>query len=103
MALGDAYGLDEQVMMDVLEETPIGRTVARCRPGIESGHWPTMFKLFLAEKDLRLVEEAGRDRGLALPVAEAARSWYQEADKAGIGGLHYTAVVSHVRGRDARP
>lgn len=101
MALGDAYGLDEAVMMDVLEETPIGRTVARCRPNIESGHWPTMFKLFLAEKDLRLVDEAGRDRGLSFPVAEAARSWYQEADKAGIGDLHYTAVVAHIRGRDA--
>lgn len=103
MALGDAYGLDEQVMMDVLEETPIGRTVARCRPSIESGHWPTMFKLFLAEKDLRLVSEAGHDRGLDFPLADAARTWYQEADKAGVGGLHYTAVVAHIRGRDAQP
>lgn len=103
MALGDAYGLDEQVVMDVLVDTPIGRTVARCRPGIESGRWPTTFKLALAEKDLRLVVEAGHDKGLDSPVAEAARSWYQAAEKAGIGGLNYTAVVAHVRGREARP
>jgi 3-hydroxyisobutyrate dehydrogenase-like beta-hydroxyacid dehydrogenase len=103
MALGDAYGLDEQVVMDVLLDTPIGRTVARCRPSIESGRWPTTFKLVLAEKDLRLVDEAGRDKGLDSPIAEAARSWYQRAEKAGIGGLNYTAIVSHVRGKDARP
>ena len=103
MALGDAYGLDEQVVMDVLLDTPIGRTVARCRPSIESGRWPTTFKLVLAEKDLRLVDEAGRDKGLESPIAEAARSWYQKAEKAGIGGLNYTAIVSHVRGKEALP
>ena len=96
LALGDAYGLDEHVMLDVLEGTPIGPTVVRCRPA-EGGRSPTMFKLVLGEKDLRLVDEAADDTGLLFPVATAARSWYIDAEEAGLGELDYTAVIRHIR------
>ncbi|MPZ24371.1 MAG: NAD-binding protein [Dehalococcoidia bacterium] len=101
MALGDAYGLDETIMMDVLDETSIGRTLARVRPSIESGHYPTTFKLYLAEKDLRLVREAGEEVGLDMRLAEAGRSRLEQATKDGYGDLHYYAIVAHARNKPA--
>lgn len=102
MALADALGLDEAAVLDVLSESPIGVTAKSKRERIESGDYPPNFKLTLAVKDMDLVTEAARDTGLDVRLAPAARSWLAEADESGLGALDYSAVVAHVRGREAR-
>jgi 3-hydroxyisobutyrate dehydrogenase-like beta-hydroxyacid dehydrogenase len=102
LALSDALGLEERATLDVLADSVIGPAVRRARPSIETGAYPPRFKLSLARKDLGLVNEAARGVDLDLRVAPAARDWLQSAVDDGLGGLDYTAIVAHVRGREAR-
>jgi 3-hydroxyisobutyrate dehydrogenase-like beta-hydroxyacid dehydrogenase len=76
--------------------------VSRARRSIETGTYPPRFKLALARKDLGLVTEAAGAAGVALRVAPAAREWFQSALDGSFGDLDYTAVVAHIRGREAR-
>lgn len=101
LALGDALGLEQGQVLDVLEESPIGVTVRSKRDKIESGKYPPNFKLGLAVKDLRLVTEEGERHGRDLRVASAAGRWFREADDAGLGDLDYSAVIAHLRDRPA--
>lgn len=94
LALGAALGLDQGRVLDVLAGSPIGVTARRKRPLIESGAYPPNFRLALAVKDARLVTEAAE---CDLRLARAARSWFEEADAAGLGEMDYSAVVAHVR------
>lgn len=67
-----------------------------------SGRWcPANFSLAMAAKDVRLVVEAAGRLGVELPLADAARAHLDAAEAAGLGGLDYSAVVAHIRGREA--
>ena len=103
LALADAMGLDEQIMLDVLSDSPIGVTARGKRDLISSGSYPANFRLSLARKDARLICETAQAAGLNLPLAEAARTWFDHADEAGFADLDYSAVVAHIRGAPARP
>lgn len=101
LALADAFGLDQSAALDVLAESPIGVTTRSKRALVESGRYPPNFTVSLAAKDLRLVAEAAEAAGVEVRVSPAARSWMEEADAAGLGPLDYSAVIAHVRGREA--
>ena len=102
LALADAFGLDEAAVLDLLADSPIGATVKSKRANVESGRYPPNFKLELAVKDLRLVTDAADHHGIATRVGACARRWMEEAAEAGLGPLDYSAVIAHVRGREAR-
>lgn len=102
LALSDALWLEERATLDVLEDSVIGPAVNRARHRIETGSYPPRFKLSLARKDLGLVAEEARRAGLELKLAPAAGDWMQSAEDRGLGGLDYSAIVAHVRGREAR-
>ncbi len=93
LALGDALGLDRSALLDVLADSPIGTTVRAKRAGVESGSYPPNFKLSLALKDLRLVDQTAQRAGRHLPVARASRDWLERAASSGAGDLDYSAVV----------
>jgi 3-hydroxyisobutyrate dehydrogenase len=101
LALADAMGLDQAAVLDVLSESPIGATAKSKRSRVESGEYPPNFTLELAAKDLRLVTEAAERLGVDAKVAAAARAHFEAADGAGFGDLDYSAVIAHVRGREA--
>jgi 3-hydroxyisobutyrate dehydrogenase-like beta-hydroxyacid dehydrogenase len=101
LAVADATGLHEQVVLDVLSDSPIGITARSKRDNVASGRYQPNFRLALAGKDARLVSETAGTAGLRLPVAEAARGWLERAGEAGLGDLDYSAVIAYVRGRPA--
>ena len=103
LALGDALGLDPHRTLEVLADSPIGITARSKRDHIESGAYPPRFKLELASKDMRLVTEAAARAGCELPLAAAARAWFDAAAAAGFGPLDYSAVIAHIRKLPARP
>ena len=103
LALADALGLDPARTLDVLEDSPIASTVRKKRDKVEAGVFDANFKLSLAAKDMRLVDEAARSAGLELGGAQAARSAFDAANRAGLGDCDYSAVVAFLSGRDARP
>jgi len=96
LALGDALGLDRPALLNVLEDTAIGGTVRAKRADVESGSYPPSFKLRLALKDLRLVDELAGRSGRRLPVASASRDWLERAAEAGAGDLDYSVVVDTI-------
>jgi 3-hydroxyisobutyrate dehydrogenase-like beta-hydroxyacid dehydrogenase len=96
LALGQSLGLQRKAVLDVLEDSPIGPTVRAKRSNVESGEYRPSFKLRLADKDLRLVTEAGDDAGLDLKTARATRAWLDEAMEQGAGDLDFSAVVATI-------
>lgn len=101
LALGDVWGLDEDILLDALEVSPLGSTVTRKRQNIASETYPPNFKLALARKDMALVVEVAQRAGLHLRIAHAAKDWLDEADESGLGDLDYSSVVAQIRGAPA--
>ena len=101
LALGDVWGLDEDILLDALEVSPLGSTVTRKRQNIASETYPPNFKLALARKDMALVVEVAQRAGLHLRIAHAAKDWLDKADESGLGDLDYSSVVAQIRGAPA--
>lgn len=98
LALGSALGLERDVLLDVLGDSPLGPSAKSKRDNITSRSYPPRFKLSLAAKDARLVNEAAARLGVDLPVAAAARTWVDAANQDGLGGCDYSAVVAKILG-----
>ena len=62
LALGASLALPEEMVLDVLSDSPIGPAVAAKRANIESGSYEPAFALRLAEKDLKLVTDTAAPR-----------------------------------------
>jgi 3-hydroxyisobutyrate dehydrogenase-like beta-hydroxyacid dehydrogenase len=96
LALGEILGLDRSVLLDVLADSPIGSTVRAKRANVESDTWPPSFKLSLALKDLRLVNQIADRASRQLPLASASRAWLEQAAQSGAGNLDYSAVLATI-------
>ncbi|MEA2900731.1 MAG: 3-hydroxyisobutyrate dehydrogenase [Actinomycetota bacterium] len=103
LALGQALGLDQGPVLDVLEESPLGPTVKGKRANIEAGHYPPSFKLRLAAKDMRLALDTAANRGLDLMTATTVRRWLDEAAAEGGADLDFSAVVATILDQPAQP
>jgi len=101
LSLGEIFGLDHAVVLDVLADSPVGPTARAKRANIESDTYPPSFKLSLALKDMRLVTEAAIGAGRDLKLASASRAWLDEAAAAGAGDLDFSAVVATMLGHQA--
>jgi 3-hydroxyisobutyrate dehydrogenase/2-hydroxy-3-oxopropionate reductase len=102
LTLADAFALDQSAVLDILAESPIGVTVKSKRALIESGRFPPNFKLSLATKDLRLVTGTAQNAGLQLPLAMAARAWFELSEAEGLGSYDYSAVTARARNRPVK-
>jgi 3-hydroxyisobutyrate dehydrogenase-like beta-hydroxyacid dehydrogenase len=102
LVLGRSFALDPGMLLDVLEESPIGPTVKSKRPNIEAGHYPPNFKLVLSEKDIKLVDDAAAASDLDLRTARAAHTWFEEAAPL-YPDLDYSAVVATILGEKPLP
>jgi 3-hydroxyisobutyrate dehydrogenase-like beta-hydroxyacid dehydrogenase len=102
LTLADAFALDQSTVLDILAESAIGATVKSKRDKIESGRFAPNFKLSLALKDLRLVTAAAQNAGLQLPLAMAARAWFEVSDAEGLGSYDYSAVTARARNRPVK-
>src|SRR5687768_9288326 len=96
LALGDAFGIERDTLLDVLEDTPIGTTVKGKRRNVESGSFPPNFKLGLALKDMALVTDTAERMGRDLKVAAASRAWFERAASEDAADLDYSAVVATI-------
>ncbi|MDQ4145582.1 MAG: NAD(P)-dependent oxidoreductase [Actinomycetota bacterium] len=96
--LGDALGLRRDRIFEVLSGTPLAAQAERRRATIEKNDYPLRFALALAHKDADLILEAAAGAGVDLHVAEAARAWFIEAEKAGLGQDDYSSVLAHILG-----
>lgn len=98
LGLADALGLDRATAFEVLAGTPVAAQVERRREALETGDFPRRFALALALKDADLVVSSAAD----VRLAEAARSWLEEAEAAGLGDDDYSRVLEHIARRVGR-
>ncbi len=103
LALGQALGLDQNSVLDILEDSPVGSTVQAKRVNIDTGHYPASFMLSLAAKDMRLAVDAAGRAGVALNTAATVSGWLNQAADEGAAGLDFSAVVATILGRPAHP
>lgn len=96
VALGDGLGLPRDAVFEVLAASPVAAQAERRRVPLESGDFPLRFGLALARKDADLVLAAAADAGVSLPVAAAARGWFDDAVQAGRGDEDYSSVLAHI-------
>jgi 3-hydroxyisobutyrate dehydrogenase-like beta-hydroxyacid dehydrogenase len=96
LALGEGLGLPRAVVFDVLAATPLAQQAERRRPAVEAGDYPPRFALSLARKDAELILEAAAAAGVDLRLVTAARSWFADAEAAGLGDLDYSAVLAQI-------
>jgi 3-hydroxyisobutyrate dehydrogenase-like beta-hydroxyacid dehydrogenase len=98
LAVAQGLNLPREVAFDVLETTALADQARRRRPSLESGDYPPRFTLSLARKDADLILEAAASSGLNLRVTDAAHSWLEEAEAAGLGDEDYSAVLKKILG-----
>jgi 3-hydroxyisobutyrate dehydrogenase-like beta-hydroxyacid dehydrogenase len=99
VALGDALGLSRAVTLGVLAASPVAQQAERRAAFLERDETPERrFALALARKDVGLVLAAATEAGLDLPVAGAADSWLERAEREGRGDEDYSAVLSTIIG-----
>jgi HAD superfamily hydrolase (TIGR01450 family) len=96
LVLAGRLGLSDEAAYRVLAATPLAAQAERRRPAIESGHYPPRFPLRLARKDADLIGQACGDGDGGLRLMNAARTWFAEAQQAGLGNQDYTAVLGTI-------
>jgi 3-hydroxyisobutyrate dehydrogenase-like beta-hydroxyacid dehydrogenase len=96
LALADSLGLSRETAFELLGKTTLAEQAERRRAAVESGEFPPRFALHLARKDADLIIEAAAKTGTELRLTEAARSWFADAEAAGLGDFDYSAVLARI-------
>ena len=95
VALADALGLDEELVLGVLSRTPLAASADRQWPRVTGER--ASFKLRLAAKDLALGLEAAKAGGRDLPLGAVALRRLREAERTGLGDEDQARVVAVIR------
>jgi 3-hydroxyisobutyrate dehydrogenase-like beta-hydroxyacid dehydrogenase len=96
LALGEGLGLSRDLVFEVLAATPLAQHAERRRPAVEAGDYPSRFALSLARKDAELIVDAAAEAGVDVRLVTAARSWFADAEAAGLGDLDYSALLAQI-------
>jgi 3-hydroxyisobutyrate dehydrogenase len=99
-ALATREGIDASTLYGLLTSSTGDSRVLRTRfplPGADGAHpasagYEPLFALDLIAKDIALARDLAIERGLGLPLAEAALKEYRVAQGFGFGQLDYSAV-----------
>ncbi len=106
MVLGQALGIDEETLFNVLLAAPVtAPALGRKREMMTSGDYSdTEFPLALMQKDLHMATTAAYDVGVAMPLANAAKETYQLAARNGWGDADLSAIYQYLKDetRDGR-
>jgi 3-hydroxyisobutyrate dehydrogenase len=104
LLIGRRFGLDPAVMIDILNVST-GRnnaTEVKAKQFILSGTFASGFSLGLMAKDLRTAAELAGHRGIAAPMALAARDLWTDAQAALPPEADHTEIFRYVESLDAR-
>ncbi len=99
LALAEKGGLDPEGMLNLLTGTIFGSPVVKNYGGriARTEFTPPGFALPLAQKDFRLIREAGRDSNVPLPVAELVADRIDEALRAGRSDHDFAGFATVIR------
>ena len=95
VALGQALGLSEEMLFNVVIGSPISAPgLAMKRDMMTTGDYDTQFPLQWMVKDLEMVTEAANDTNVNMPLSAATKDLYHSALQAGLGELDFAAIYS---------
>jgi len=107
LALSKGLGVDPQDFFDLIADGPLDMGYLRAKAALvlEDRLSPASFAVSTAEKDARLIVEAGQRNGVRLDVAEAAAERFGRADALGHGDEDMAAAyfASFEEGRPTAP
>ncbi|MET7702400.1 NAD(P)-dependent oxidoreductase [Streptomyces sp. NPDC005485] len=88
LALAEGLGVDPQGFFDIIDGGPLDMGYLRAKAGLilDGGLTPPSFAVTTAEKDARLIVEAGERHGVRLDVAAAGAERFRRAAAQGHGG-----------------
>jgi 3-hydroxyisobutyrate dehydrogenase-like beta-hydroxyacid dehydrogenase len=91
--LAERGGLDRELAVEVMSESPIGSPLLRGRaPLVLDLPEDAWFDIELAHKDIRLALETGRSEGVPLPSAALADKLFTKASELGYGHRDVAAL-----------
>jgi 3-hydroxyisobutyrate dehydrogenase-like beta-hydroxyacid dehydrogenase len=99
LALAEKGGLDPERLLGMLTATLFGSPVVRAYGGriARTEFTPPGFALPLARKDFRLIQEAAREQGVPMPLAELVADRLTEALRVGREGYDFAGFASVIR------
>jgi 3-hydroxyisobutyrate dehydrogenase len=101
VTLARRLDVDPAEFFDLIEGTPFSAPYAQMKgKHMIAAQFPPSFPLDMAHKDVRLVLEAARDTGQALPVTDAIERQYADAEARGRGRDDLSAVISALEASD---
>lgn len=97
VAYGVSAGLDREQVISAVAQSGFSSAVLRFRADLmlKGTYEPAFFRSDLMEKDIRIVTEAARENGLALPVLDTVRERFAAVVAAGDGAKDASVVVEH--------
>ncbi|MEL6535230.1 MAG: NAD(P)-dependent oxidoreductase [Bacteroidota bacterium] len=97
VSLGINLGLEQTMIHNVLTNAPVSAPVLGVLRGkLESKDTTPNFPLYLMHKDLRLVADAAYTANTPLPLANAAKELYAQANAAGLGDEDFSTLYHHL-------
>jgi 3-hydroxyisobutyrate dehydrogenase len=100
VALAEALDVEVDDFLAAIAGGPVDSPYAqfRARP-IAAREFGVQFKLKMAEKDARLIQESVASKDVELPLIESIRAQYRRAIGLGFGDQDVSASVMATRGR----
>lgn len=103
LAFAQSLGLSPSLFLDTVKGAAMDSPYTQIKGhAMLEGAYEASFPASLTAKDLRLIGEAGRVHGFAGPMAEAARSLFEEATRLGYGDKDMAAVFEALRPSESR-
>ncbi|MBU2665969.1 NAD(P)-dependent oxidoreductase [Actinoplanes bogorensis] len=94
LSLAEALGVDPDKFLQLIEGGPLDNGYLRTKLGLTRGDKlsPASFAVNTAEKDARLIAEAGRSHGVRLDLVEAGAERFRRATEQGHGDKDMAAT-----------
>lgn len=93
MNLGQALGLDQSLLLDVLLQSPVvAPFIALKRDKMEQGEYDAEFPLQWMQKDLQLASQTAYEQELALPAVNVIKEIYGFAKQEGYSEKDFSAI-----------
>lgn len=93
LTLGEAMGLEQAQVMDVLLATPVTPAFLNgVRPKLETGDYEPNFPLKWMQKDLHLAASTAYSHGVSMPSLNTAKETFALAKRAGFAELDFSSI-----------
>ncbi|MEM6632664.1 MAG: NAD(P)-dependent oxidoreductase [Bacteroidota bacterium] len=97
VSLGKALGIPEATLLNVLIGGPVAAPfLARKKEAMETGNYSPEFPMQWMQKDMHLASLTAFEKGIPLPVGNAAKELFQMAVKSGRGEQDFSAVYEYL-------